>query len=392
MASIAKFTHSAMSSMLRHNSRLTAEPSNVDIDPERSELNYSIEMDHGGLSNYEYYKKVVDESYLYGRGTQREDKAITACGLVVTAPKEICGDHQKEQQFFSSVLSFTEERFEHHLVDNAIHYDEAGAPHIHITFVPVTKLDHDKVHYKTSSTKEEIKLDSGRYEYGYRFLLDENGQKIPLKNYARISDYYDVKISAKDVINKAELKHFHTDLQQYLDDNHVEGRVVTGNTGGINFSVQELKEFTKTTGLRLEEVKEIQNDRHLLESYVEKHEKITELNEDIIRKDEQIEDLTKSVYDKNIMILEEKAINAELQAKIEELEHTIEEQQREIDCNADRIKELEEQHQHDIEQIEELEKNRNLETNVQWGHSTTWGQTSSWGNSTYDRTYNYGDD
>ena len=365
MASITKFTHSAISNMLRHNSRLTAEPSNVDIDHERSKLNYSFEMDHDGLSNYEYYKKVIDDSYLYGRGTQREDKAITACGLVVTAPKEICGDFEKEQQFFSSVFSFVDERYEHHIVDNAVHYDEAGAPHIHITFVPVTELDHEKVHYKTSQTKDEIKLESGRYEYGYRFILDEEGQKIPLKNYARISDYYEEKISAKDVINKAELKHFHADLQQYLDDNNIEGRVLTGTTGGINFSVKELKEFTRTTGLRLEEVKEMQHDQTLLESYVENHERIADLTELMSEKDATILTLQEE-------LLEEQSINKDLQNKIEELEHTIAEQQQEIDYSA--------------EKIQELESGRNVDPSndirrIEWGRtSDTWGSHSSgWG-------------
>ena len=71
MASVDKFTHEAMSSMLRHNSRETEEPLNVDIDPERSELNYSFEMDHGGLTDCEYYKKLVGEKYIWTRYTER---------------------------------------------------------------------------------------------------------------------------------------------------------------------------------------------------------------------------------------------------------------------------------------------------------------------------------
>lgn len=34
--------------------------------------------------------------YLYGRGTKREDTAITGCGWVVTAPIEIVGNKDKE--------------------------------------------------------------------------------------------------------------------------------------------------------------------------------------------------------------------------------------------------------------------------------------------------------
>ena len=70
--------------MMRHIDRTVLESSNVDIDPERTHLNYSFDMDHGGLTDFEYYKKRIDDNYHYGRGSKREDKAITGCGWVVT--------------------------------------------------------------------------------------------------------------------------------------------------------------------------------------------------------------------------------------------------------------------------------------------------------------------
>lgn len=363
IASEKKFTNDAMSSILQHNDRGALEPSNTDIDPARSHLNYSFEMDHGGLSDFDYYKNLIDGKYLYGRGSKREDKAITGCGWVVTAPKEICGDPAKERAFFSSVYSFVSNRYgKENIIQNAVHYDEAGAPHIHIVFCPVTVLDHDKVKYKTVKTKEAVRMESGRYEFGYRFKLDAEGNKIPLKNYAKMSDYYDEKIAANDVLNKLELRHFHGDLQKFLDDNGVEGRVLTGTTGGVNFTVKELKDFTAKTGLRLDEVREMQGDRTLLESYVVNHAKVADLEallseknavieslkdeitakdrsielssdtkDEILRKDEQIKELTKDVTDRDRKIVEATGDNLELQQKAREAELSLALKQREFD-------------------------------------------------------------
>ena len=370
MASVNKFTHEAMASMLRHNDRMTAKPSNVDIDLERSELNYSFQLDHGGLTDYEYYKQLIDGKYIYGRGTQREDKAVTGCGWVVTAPKEICGDPVKEREFFQGVFDFVCDRYgKENIINNAVHYDEAGEPHIHVIFCPVTELDHDKVQFKTIKTKEAVKLESGRYEFGYKFKLDADGQKIPLKNYSRMSDYFDEKISANDVLNKIELKNFHYDLQKYLDANGIEGKVITGKTGGVNFTVKELKEFTEKTGLRLDEVKEMQGDRSLLESYVEQHTKVANLEEllteknavieslrdeiisedntidmssdmkdEILHKDEKIQSLTETIADKDRQINDTKNNNVELQRKVQEMEQTLSDKERDIDRTSERAK------------------------------------------------------
>lgn len=408
MASVDKFTHEAMVSMLRHNDRETTEPSNVDIDPERSELNYSFEMDHGGLTDYEYYKKLIDEKYIYGRGSQREDSTVTGCGWVVTAPKEICGDPVKEREFFKGVFDFVSNRYgAENIINNAVHYDEAGEPHIHIIFTPVTRLDHDKVQYKTITTKEAVRMESGRYEFGYRFKLDEEGQKIPLKNYSKMSEYYDEKISANDVLNKIELKNFHSDLQKYLDANGIEGRVVTGKTGGVNFTVKELKEFTEKTGLRLDEVKEMQGDRSLLESYVEQHSKVNTLEEllaeknavieslrdeimtkdktiemsdmkdEILHKDEQIKELTKAISDKDRQLVAADEVNQKLQHKVMDMESSLSEKQREIDLANEKIKNLEAERK--------MEASR-TEKEHGWGqNSGTWGdrsQSSGWGTQT----------
>lgn len=354
MASSEKFTNDAICNMLRHNNRETSAPSNRDIDPERSELNYSFPTCHDGMPDYEYYKKLTGEKYLYGRGTNREKDAITGCGWVVTLPRELYGDADKEKAFFNGVYDFISERYgAENILNNSVHYDEAGLPHIHVIFCPVTTLDHEIVQHKTVKTSNAVKLDSGRYEYTYRFKLDENGEKIALKNYAKMSDYYDEKIDCNSVLNKAELSHFHKDLQQYLKKNGIEGNVNSGSTGGINFSVEELKDFTKETGLTLSDVKELLGDKTLLEGLVDSTTKVNRLEE---------------------ILNEKETIAAE---KIKELQQALETKQLELDQAKQRINELEHENEmtHESAEIEIPAETENV-----------WGATedSGWNSHTTD--------
>lgn len=342
MASVQKFTHDAMCSKKCHVNREYKNPSNQDIAPDRTPLNYSFPMKHNGMDAFSYYKQLIGEKYLYGRGTQREKDAITGCGWVVTLPQEIYGDADKEKEFFAAVYDFISNRYgEENIITNAIHYDEAGLPHIHVVFCPVTDLDHDVVQNKTIKTSNAIQLESGRYEYTYRFKLDENGDRIPLKNYAHMSDYFDEKIDSNTVINKAELQHFHTDLQQYLSDNGIDGAVVNGKTG-TNFSVKELKDFTQRTGLHLQDVQALQGDRTLLESLTQYEKQNVELKQTFTSTLEQLS-----------------AAQAALLAKDNELQIALE-----------RIKALETELSQTRSQTIEL---KSAQKEYIWGNDNSWG-------------------
>lgn len=346
MAKVQKFTHSAMCSQKCHVNREYNNPSNQDIDPNRTPLNYSFPMNHNGLDSFHYYKELTGSKYLYGRGTQREKEAITGCGWVVTLPHEIYGDSDKEKEFFSAVYDFVSNRYgEENIITNAVHYDEAGLPHIHIVFCPVTSLDHDVVQNKTVKTSNVIQLESGRYEYTYRFKLDENGDRIPLKNYAHMSDYFDEKIDANTVLNKAELQHFHTDLQQYLSNNGIDGAVINGKTG-TNFSVKELKDFTQKTGLHLQDVQALQGDRTLLESLAQYEKQNIELKQAFTSTFEQLS-----------------ATQAALLAKDKELQ-----------VASDRIKALETELSQTRSQVIEL---KSAKEEYVWGNDNSWGNIHS---------------
>lgn len=409
MASTKKFTDDAVCNMLRHNGRQIIENSNPDIDSSKSVRNYSFLMDHGELTDYEYYQKIKAEKYLYGRGTSREKSAVTAAGWVVTCPKEILGDAEKEKAFFRGVYHFVSIRYgSENIINNAVHYDEGGSPHIHIIFVPTTKLDHDQVHFKTQKTKMVTKTETGRYEYSYRFIRNKNGERIPLKNYARMSDYYDEKISAADVINKAELQHFHQDLQAYLSKHSIEGAVLNGATGGNNMTVKSLKDFTRKTGLTLDDIRDIQMNREELQMdkrqvtheaelqqiIQEKNTVIESLKEEILSKDSlidsmqnksdemshkdaQIRNLSHIISELNQELTNIENHNSELEKKVAEIENALEAKQKELERAQARVEEIEKA------KIIEFSKADNSQG---WGHSSqsSWGEKSQsgWGNRT----------
>lgn len=294
MASTIKYTADEILNHIRHDYRTIKNPKNNDIDISKSKYNYSFPMEHPPTESYEYYQNIIGNSYIYGRGTQREKEAVTAFEWVVTLPSELLGFPDKEKEFFKETYVFITKRYGmENIIANAVHYDEAGLPHLQVMVAARTELNHELVQNKTIKTKKAIQTETGRYEFEQKLKLDSEGNKIKINNYARVSDYYDFKIDANSILNPIELKHFHKDLQDYLISKNVEGKVITGSTGA-NFSVKELKEFSNKTGLRLEEVKELIQG-NILENLVNMDQKIHSLEEIIKSKDLIIDELKNEV-------------------------------------------------------------------------------------------------
>lgn len=189
VASIKKFTEKAVVNQLRHVERTIKNNSNSDIDPQKNYLNYRLLTRN--VSSYDYFKERKKDLYCY----KREDVKVL-CGWVVTAPKEL--DSKVEDDFFRSVHEFLIGRYgEENAVDSVVHKDESGQPHLHFLFIPVVP---DKKH---------------------------GGEKI----------------CANELINRKELRNFHPDLQQYLDEKGFDVVVQSGITSaqGGNRSVRDLK-------------------------------------------------------------------------------------------------------------------------------------------------------
>lgn len=190
MASVSKFATSSASVHLRHIDREIQNPSNPDIDPDRSDENYDL-LDHGDLTHYQYYKARLAELHYHHRADVK-----TMAGWVVTAPQTL--PEAEHDRFFRLSTDFLQERYgAENGVAAVVHRDEGGQPHLHYYFIPVVPD------------------------------LKHGGEKI----------------CCKEVINKTDLQSFHTDLQKYLDDNECHAEVYTGITRsqGGNRTVAELK-------------------------------------------------------------------------------------------------------------------------------------------------------
>ena len=191
MASVKKFTESAVVNQLRHIERTIAHPENMDIEKDRTVQNYSL-LPQREISSYEYYRQRKSELSCYNRA----DVKVMA-GWIVTAPKDL--PMSEMEKFFNVTYEFLSERYgEKNCVQAVVHNDEGGQPHIHFLFIPAAA---DKKH---------------------------GGEKI----------------CANDVLNKAELRNFHSALQKYLLDHGVQANILTGitKTQGGNRTVRELKQ------------------------------------------------------------------------------------------------------------------------------------------------------
>lgn len=191
MASVEKFSKSAIVNQLRHIERTIQNPSNPDIDREKSNQNYSL-IDHG-MSSYDYYKERLSQCYLYNR-----DDVKTVFGWVVTCPEDVPKD--MEDLFFYNTFDFLQERYgAENCVQAVVHKDESGRAHMHYLSIPV--------------------VPDPKHKQG-------------------------IKVCCDNVINRKELRNFHPDLDRFLRDRGQPCGVYTGITKaqGGNRTVKELKQ------------------------------------------------------------------------------------------------------------------------------------------------------
>lgn len=376
--------------LLKHDFRKLKNDSNADIDSQWSKLNYTISCNTEGLTDLQYYKKIVRESYVYGRGSQREADTVTCCSWVVTLPKEISDygtiskerplriNPEKETAFFQGVYDFIQDRYAtcFHAV---IHYDEAGQPHGHFFLVPRVAIDHELIRNKTQKTHIAEKLPSGRWQYKVKLCKDSQGNVIPLSNYAKASDSYEWKISAADVFCKAELQNWHKDLSNYLRSFQIPGAdyVCNGKTGGKNISVKSMKELKTVTGLSVEELKELQINREQMQKIIaSKDRNLIQLLRQMQQKENELTDLHKQMKMKDRFIYEkDKQIQSLVESSLlheEELMQTTE-QNKQLQARC-------EQYQKELEKMREYAEHRDLsQIEIAKHERSSWGQNKAWG-------------
>lgn len=171
---------------------------NPDIDPQRTHLNYNLAPEHNQM---DFIKQRLSEVYCLNR----KDVNVM-CSWVVTAPKDLALGQQED--FFKESYKFLENRYgKENVISSYVHLDET-TPHMHFAFIPVV--------------------------------------------YDKKKDRY--KVSAKERVNKFELKSFHSDYQEHLDKAKIRCNVLNEATKEGNRSIDELKRQSATE--RLQEVTE----------------------------------------------------------------------------------------------------------------------------------------
>jgi len=197
MANCQKYTRAACGHLFRHYERAKDENGeyikfgNQDIDTDKSHLNYNLApMQSDGQGGF------VKERCSEVKMQNRKDVNVM-CSWVVTAPPEIRAD--ETEQFFKETYNFLSERYgKENIISAYVHMDET-TPHIHFAFVPVVRCK-----------KKDI-----------------------------------LKVSAKELINKFELKRFHDDLSDYMEN--IFGRdigLMNEATKEGNKAIDELKRGT----------------------------------------------------------------------------------------------------------------------------------------------------
>ena len=198
MAHVAKFTRGTCGLLTRHYDRYKDKEhpeevtyKNQDIDAERTHLNYNLAPQHEQIP---FLKKRLEEVHCLNR-----ENVNVMCDWVVTAPKELPAEHQRE--FFETVYKHLAEKYgEKNVISAYVHMDE-NQPHLHFAFVPVV--------YDKKKKRE--------------------------------------KVSAKEVLGRADLKKFHPELQAVIDswikekDYDFECNVLNGVTANGNRTIDELK-------------------------------------------------------------------------------------------------------------------------------------------------------
>lgn len=191
-----KFSRNSIGGLTRHFERYKNENGeylkfgNQDIDISKTYLNYN-------LADSENQLEFIKERTSKVRCLNRDDVKIM-CTWVVTLPKEI-KDKEEQHLFFKETYNFLENKYKkENVISSYVHLDET-TPHMHFAFIPVVR---DK----------------------------KRG---------------DLKVSAKELINRKHLQEFHSKLDQHMKN--VFSRdigILNESTKEGNKSIEELKRGT----------------------------------------------------------------------------------------------------------------------------------------------------
>lgn len=206
MAHVMKHTRASCGHMFAHFDRRAANISNENLDRTRTHLNYNLAI-HQQMDQGEFVRQRCSEV----RCQNRKDVNVMV-SWVVTAPKDLPEAEYKD--FFKATYDFLENRYgAKNVVSAYVHMDEV-TPHMHFAFVPVYLKE--------------------------RELFEGSGAFV-----------YDERLSAKNVVDRNDLRTFHNGLQKYIERELGHSvSILNEATREGNKSIEELKRQSATERLQ----------------------------------------------------------------------------------------------------------------------------------------------
>lgn len=257
MAHVEKFTRANIGHALDHDSRQEEDGvnrSNEKIDKSRTHLNYNLAT-HGENPIDRINRRTSEVKCL------KRDNVNVMCSWMLTLPKDFDGD---EKAFFEEGYRFMVNRYgEENVISAWVHRDET-TPHMHFKFVPVV-----------------------------------DGKKGK-------------KVSAKECCNRQDLRTFHIDLKEHLENalqcpcNVLNGATAGGNKTIAHMKAEEAQSLAEALEKRADElgnqVDKLQEDRRIIsqenENLKKENGNLKEENGNLQKENERLASELKDTQDK----------------------------------------------------------------------------------------------
>lgn len=246
---------SSCSGMYSHNERLSNSKTNLDIDKNKTYLNYEL-INHNHIPYNEIIKNKIKElGYGQNGKKQLRKDAVKMCSWIISSNNEFFKNltKQEQKQFFEESLNFFKNEFgEENIISATVHNDET-TPHMHLNIMPIIdkKFNCKKLFNKISLKKIQDNLPKYLQSKGFNISrgkenstnehLSELEYKIKTReNYLK---YLDEKINniIKQYSNNKSREKFYVYLRKNTDinKNYILKEYKLENLDAINIENQE---------------------------------------------------------------------------------------------------------------------------------------------------------
>lgn len=283
-----KFNKISCGHMTSHFDRSAKNISNENINESKTNLNYNLADQ--SMQQIDFINKRCSEV----KCQNRKDVNVM-CSWVVTAPKDL--SENELEPFFKATYEFLEKKYKKENVISAyVHMDEV-TPHLHFAFVPVVKSlkkgkEIEKVSAKELINRQELKLFHGALEKHIELSL---GHEVNLLNRATKEGNKSIELLKRESAIKAK----------------EELNLIKNSIGTLQFRFEnkskELAELTTKAESKMNDFNAITkafNERsEIIKNQYEKANVVLAKQADEIKnRTEKLSDLTSKVESKNIEI------------------------------------------------------------------------------------------